>query len=74
MEGTASLALLPAAAGAQSADSCKSLVPAAMGGPMPNDKNTLVLAPDRLLRAVRCDGGSCDDLCPPPARRGTGAR
>jgi L-ascorbate metabolism protein UlaG (beta-lactamase superfamily) len=41
--GTASLALLPAAAGAQSADSCKSLVPAAMGGPTPNDKNTLVL-------------------------------
>jgi hypothetical protein len=41
--GTVSLASLVAPADAQPADACKSLVPAAMGGPMPGDKNTIVL-------------------------------
>jgi Beta-lactamase superfamily domain len=41
--GTASFAAFVAPAGAQPADACKSLVPAAMGGPMPGGKNTIVL-------------------------------
>jgi L-ascorbate metabolism protein UlaG (beta-lactamase superfamily) len=41
--GTVSLASFVAPADAQPADACKSLVPAAMGGPMPGDKNTIVL-------------------------------
>jgi hypothetical protein len=45
--GAASLALFAMQAGAQQAgtdaDACRSLVPAAMGGPMPQDKNTILL-------------------------------
>jgi glyoxylase-like metal-dependent hydrolase (beta-lactamase superfamily II) len=41
--GTVSLASFVAPADAQPADACKSLVPAAMGGPMPGDKNTIAL-------------------------------
>jgi hypothetical protein len=41
--GTAILAVLASSAGAQPADACKSLIPAAMGGPMPGDKNTIAL-------------------------------
>jgi glyoxylase-like metal-dependent hydrolase (beta-lactamase superfamily II) len=42
---TASLATFVAPAGAQpvAPDACKSLVPAAMGGPTPGDKNSIVL-------------------------------
>jgi Beta-lactamase superfamily domain len=41
--GTVSLTSFVAPAGAQPANACKSLVPAAMGGPTPSDKNTIVL-------------------------------
>jgi glyoxylase-like metal-dependent hydrolase (beta-lactamase superfamily II) len=41
--GIASVASFVTSAGAQPADACKSLVPAAMGGPIPNDKNSIVL-------------------------------
>jgi hypothetical protein len=41
--GIASLGPLVTSASAQTADACKSVVPAAMGGPIPGDKNTIVL-------------------------------
>jgi L-ascorbate metabolism protein UlaG (beta-lactamase superfamily) len=43
--GTSSLVSFTLPAGAQpvAPDACKSLVPAAMGGPVPSDKNTIVL-------------------------------
>jgi L-ascorbate metabolism protein UlaG (beta-lactamase superfamily) len=41
--GIAFTASFVTSVGAQPADVCKSLVPAAMGGPLPGDKNTIVL-------------------------------
>jgi L-ascorbate metabolism protein UlaG (beta-lactamase superfamily) len=41
--GIASLAPFVTSADAQPAEACKSVVPAAMGGPIPGDKNTIVL-------------------------------